>query len=92
MVVLQSVAGDSTFTSIFSQDWGWVIYLFAGLYLLALCLVGGKQGIKGALGLVFTFACIILVYLPMVYQGYSPFWVAVLLCFITALVTLWLIC
>lgn len=91
VVVLQSVAGDSTITSIYSQDRGWVIYLFAGLYLLALCLVGGKQGIKGALGLVFTFACIILVYLPLVYQGYSPFWVAVLVCVITAVVTLWLI-
>lgn len=42
VVVLQSVAGDSTITSVYSQDRGWVIYLFAGLYLLALCLVGGK--------------------------------------------------
>ena len=91
VVVLQSVAGDSTITSVYSQDRGWVIYLFAGLYLLALCLVGGKQGVKGALGLVFTFACIILVYLPLVYQGCSPFWVSVFVCIITTVVTLWLI-
>ena len=91
VVVLQSVAGDSTITRVYSQDRGWVIYLFAGLYLLALCLVGGKQGVKGALGLVFTFACIILVYLPLVYQGCSPFWVSVFVCIITTVVTLWLI-
>ena len=91
VVVLQSVAGDSTITSVYSQDRGWVIYLFAGLYLLALCLVGGKQEVKGALGLVFTFACIILVYLPLVYQGCSPFWVSVFVCIITTVVTLWLI-
>ena len=91
VVVLQSVAGDSTITSVYTQDRGWVIYLFAGLYLLALCLVGGKQGVKGALGLVFTFACIILVYLPLVYQGCSPFWVSVFVCIITTVVTLWLI-
>ena len=91
VVVLQSVAGDSAITSVYSQDRGWVIYLFAGLYLLALCLVGGKQGVKGALGLVFTFACIILVYLPLVYQGCSPFWVSVFVCIITTVVTLWLI-
>ena len=67
------------------------IYLFAALYLLVLCLVGGKQGIKGALGLVFTFLCILFVYLPLVYRGFSPFWVAVLVCVVTTVVTLYLI-
>ena len=58
---------------------------------LVLCLVGGKQGLKGALGLVFTFFCILLVYLPLVYRGWSPFWVAVLICIVTTLVTMYLI-
>lgn len=52
---------------------------------------GGKQGIKGALGLVFTFLCILFVYLPLVYRGFSPFWVAVLVCVVTTVVTLYLI-
>ena len=46
VVVMQSVAGDSTITSIYSQDREWVIYAFAAAYLLVLCLVGGKQGLK----------------------------------------------
>ena len=58
---------------------------------MVLCLVGGKQGIKGALGLVFTFLCILFVYLPLVYRGFSPFWVAVLVCVVTTVVTLYLI-
>lgn len=91
VVVLQSVAGDSTITSVYARDREGAVYLFAGLYLLALCLVGGKQGVKGALGLVFTFACILFVYLPLVYRGYSPFWVAVFLCVVTTVVTLYLI-
>ena len=91
VVVMQSVAGDSTITSIYSQDREWVIYAFAAAYLLVLCLVGGKQGLKGALGLVFTFFCIIFVYLPLVYQGWSPFWVAVFICVVTTLVTMYLI-
>ena len=41
VVVMQSVAGESTITSVYSQDREWVVYLFAGLYLLVLCLVGG---------------------------------------------------
>lgn len=91
VVVMQSVAGDSTITSVYSQDREWVIYAFAAAYLVVLCLVGGKQGLKGALGLVFTFFCIIFVYLPLVYQGWSPFWVAVFICVITTLVTMYFI-
>ena len=91
VIVLQSVAGDSTITSIYSQDREWVIYAFAAAYLLVLCLVGGKQGIKGALGLVFTFFCILFVYLPLVYRGWSSFWVAVFICIITTLITMHLI-
>ena len=91
VVVMQSVAGDSTITSVYSQDREWVIYAFAAAYLVVLCLVGGKQGLKGALGLMFTFFCIIFVYLPLVYQGWSPFWVAVFICVITTLVTMYFI-
>ena len=91
VIVLQSVAGDSTITSIYSQDREWVIYAFAAAYLVVLCLVGGKQGVKGALGLVFTFFCILFVYLPLVYRGLSPFWVSVFICVITTLVTMYLI-
>ncbi len=50
VIVMQSVAGDSTVASVYSQDREWVIYIFAALYLLALCIIGGWQGIKGCLG------------------------------------------
>ena len=91
VIVMQSVAGETTITSVYSQDREWVIYIFALLYLLALCIIGGKQGIKGCLGLIFTFFCVIFVYLPLVYLGYSPFWSAVFICFLTTLVTMYLI-
>ena len=91
VIVLQSVAGDTVVTSIYSMDRTAVIIGFAVLYILALCLVGGKQGIKGAAGLIFTFASIIFIYLPMVYLGYSPFWTSVLICALTTAVTMYLI-
>ena len=55
VIVMQSVAGDSTVASVYAQDREMVIYVFGALYLIVLCLVGGKQGVKGAAGLVFTF-------------------------------------
>lgn len=91
VIVMQSVAGETTIASVYSQDREWVIYIFALLYLLALCVIGGKQGIKGCLGLIFTFFCVIFVYLPLVYLRFSPFWTAVFICFLTTLVTMYLI-
>ena len=91
VVVMQSVAGESTISSVYAQSREWVIYAFAALYLLILCLVGGRQGVKASAGLIFTFLCILFVYLPLVYRGWSPFWVSVLLCVFTTVVTLYLI-
>lgn len=71
VVVMQSIAGDTVINTVYTQDREMTIYIFAALYLVVLCLVGGKQGLKGALGLVFTFLCILFVYLPLVYRGYS---------------------
>ena len=80
VIVMQSVAGDATITSVYAQDRELVIYLFGGLYLLALVLIGGKKGVKGAAGLVFTFFAFLFIDLPLVYRGYSPFAVAVEIC------------
>lgn len=91
VVVMQSIAGDSVITSVYSMDRKEVIIGFAVLYLGTLCVIGGKKGIRGALGLVFTFVAIIYVYLPLVYQGHSPFMSAVFICAVTAAVTLYLI-
>ena len=91
VIVLQSVAGDTVVTSIYSMDRTAVVLGFAVLYILALCLVGGKQGVKGAMGLIFTFASILFIYLPLAYLGYSPFWVSVLICALTTAVTMYFI-
>ena len=91
VIVMQSVAGDSTITSVYAQDRELAIYLFGGLYLLALVLIGGRKGVKGALGLAVTFFAFLFIDLPLVYRGYSPFAVAVLLCAVTTLVTMYLI-
>ena len=91
VIVMQSVAGDTTIASVYTQDREWVIYIFAALYLLALCVIGGRQGIKGCIGLLFTFFCVIFVYLPMIYRNISPFGSAVFVCFITTLVTMYMI-
>lgn len=91
VIVMQSVAGDTTVSSVYSQDRGGVLLLFAALYLVALVVIGGKQGLKGALGLAFTFLAIIFLYLPLVYLGWPPLWTSVLICAGTTAVTMYFI-
>lgn len=91
VIVMQSVAGDTTVSSVYSQDRGAVLLLFAALYLVALVVIGGKQGLKGALGLAFTFLAIIFLYLPLVYLGWPPLWTSVLICAVTTAVTMYFI-
>jgi uncharacterized membrane protein len=88
VVVMQSVAGEDTVSSVYSRDRGNVLLIFAALYIAVLCAVGGMKGVRGAAGLIFTFGSIIYVYLPLVYLGYSPFWTATGICVATTFVTL----
>jgi len=41
-----------------------------GLFLVFLCLVGGKKGMFAALGLVFTVGCVIFLLIPLIISGY----------------------
>lgn len=91
VIVMQSVSGDTIVTSVYAQDRGRVILIFALLYLLILCWIGGKKGLRGALGLIYTVAAIFFLYIPLVYLAYSPFWMAVLVCVLTTFVSLSLI-
>lgn len=91
VVVMQSVAGDTTVSSVYSQDRGGILILFAVLYLAALVLIGGWQGFKGALGLAFAFLALLYLYLPLVYLGWPPLWTSVLICAVTTAVTMYLI-
>lgn len=91
VIVLSSVSGDTQVLSVYTADREWAVYLFAAVFFLVLCLVGGKRGIKSAAGLGFTILCIIYLYLPMIYKGASPFWSAILIVIITTIVTIYLI-
>ena len=91
VIVMQSVAGDSVVASVYSRDRGGALLMFAALYIAALCLVGGKKGVRGAAGLLLTFGSIIYIYLPLVYIGASPFWTAVGICVVTTFATMYFI-
>lgn len=91
VVVIVSISGDTVVATVYSASREIVIYVFIGLFFLALWLVGGKKGIKSAISLIFTFVCIIFIYLPMIYKGFSPFFSAVVVVVLTTIVSMYLI-
>lgn len=93
MKVIASISKyeDNTSASVYSYDRSNIIYMFVGLFLLLLWVIGGKKGFKSAIGLVFTFICIIYLFLPMLYKGYSPFLSAVISIILITIVSLYLI-
>ncbi|MGI6106856.1 MAG: YibE/F family protein [Lachnospiraceae bacterium] len=91
VIVMQSVSGDTTVSSVYSQDRGNTIIIFGLLYLALIIAVGGKKGVKSVIGLVFTFFTVIFLILPMIYRGMQPFTAAVIVCAVTTLVTMYFI-
>ena len=93
MKVIASISKyeDNASAAVYSYDRSNIIYIFVGLFLLMLWIIGGKKGFKSAIGLVFTFICIIYLFLPMLYKGYSPFLSAVIVIILITIVSLYLI-
>lgn len=91
VITISSVNGNDSVVTVYSRDREWVVLGFAIIFLLLLSWIGGRSGIKSALGLIFTFVCIFYLMIPMIYRGVSPFFAAVIVVFITTLVTMFLI-
>lgn len=91
-VILQlSEYEDGLSASVYGYDRGIQIYVLIGLFLALLCIIGGRRGAYSALALVFTFICLIGMYLPMLYQGCSPFVATILTVCVITVVSLLLI-
>ena len=91
VVLVNQGQDDSLVATVYNYDRGVVLWALIGLFLVLLCAAGGRAGVLSALGLMFTFACIFFLYLPMVYGGASPFWTAVLVVVLVTVVGMYLI-
>lgn len=67
VIVSISVSGDSTNVSVYSKNRILQVAIFVLIFLLAICVIGGINGVKSVLGLIFTFLSIIYLFMPMIY-------------------------
>lgn len=86
-----SEAEGMVVASVFNYNREPVIIGFVVMFLALLAAIGGKKGILSGISLVFTFICIIFLFLPMLYKGYSPFLAATIVVILTTIVTMYLI-
>ncbi len=68
-----------------------ILIALIALFLLALILVGGWQGVKAFVGLGYTVICIFFILLPLVLKGYSPILVTCIIIGVTSIVCFLLI-
>ncbi|MFC3747161.1 YibE/F family protein [Paenibacillus sp. GCM10012306] len=92
-VIVNIDSADATYYIISVYSYYRVPYIAAMILLFfgVLWWVGGKKGLKSVLGIIFTFACIIYLFIPMLYRGYSPVLASVLVVILTTCVTLLLL-
>lgn len=92
VIILVNENSEGTLTaSVYNYDRGNILWILIALFLGVLCLVGGKKGVTSAAGLIFTFVCILFLYLPLMYIGVSPFGAATLTAVLVTVVVMFLI-
>ena len=64
--------------SVYNYDRTGMVYILIGIFALALILIGGKKGAAALYALIFTFVCIICMYIPLIYIGTNGILAAIL--------------
>lgn len=89
--ISESTINDTTIVGIYTENRAPIMYIFIGIFVLVMCLIGGKQGLKSSISLGFTFLCVIFIFIPMLFMGYSPVLAAIFICLITTVFTMYMI-
>ena len=88
VIAIVSVSGESSVVTVYSRDRPIPIICFVLIFILSLWLVGGKKGLKSALCLGVSMISVFMVFFPLIYRGFSPFWGAVIVAALSTFVTI----
>lgn len=91
VIAIVSVTENNNVVTVYSQDRSIAIYTFVLLFTLVVCLIGGKKGVKAVISLAFTVISIFGLLFPLIYKGYSPITVTILLCVMATVFTMLMI-
>ena len=88
VIAIVSVTEENKVVTVYSQDRTIPIVIFVLIFVLFICMIGGKKGMKSVISLAFTLICIAYILFPLLYKGMSPFIITVI---ISAIVTIFTI-
>lgn len=91
VIAIVSITEENSVVTVYSQDRSIAIYTFAVIFSLVVCLIGGWKGVKAVVSLAFTGISIFGLLFPMVYRGYSPIIVTILICVVATIFTMLMI-
>lgn len=91
VIVISSTVGKLDISTVYNVDRSMPIYVYIGVFIILLCLIGGKKGMKSAAALVFTFICFAFLFFPMIFRGMSPVLAAVITSAVVLAATMYLI-
>jgi len=76
------------FIQIHSPERGNTLFIAIAIFVLLLCIIGGKKGLLATLGLVFSLASIGLILIPLTLAGYSSILIALIVGILITVVTI----
>ncbi len=74
--------------SIYNYNRAIFLYLFIAFFLLLLCIIGGKKGLKAVLGLLFTLVCVVFVLIPLIMKGFPAIFTTICILILTTVLSL----
>lgn len=78
IALVKADADGSLAGSVYNYDRTMMVYILLGLFALSLILVGGKKGVASLYALIFTFVCIVCMYISLLYLGMDGILAAIL--------------
>lgn len=58
--------------SVYNYDRSLLLYVFIGLFMVLLCVIGGKKGFSALIGLILTLLVVVKILLPLLLKGFPP--------------------
>lgn len=91
VIVIISSTGEDAYATVYSLDRSYAMWLFILIFIFVVCIIGGMKGVKAVASLAFTFICIVYMMFPLMYGGFSPILLSIIVCIISTIVTLWML-
>lgn len=64
-----------------------ILYAAIALFVIVLAVIGGKKGVRSFIGLSFTLACVLFLFIPMLVKGHSPVFASIFVAVLTSVAT-----